>query len=136
LRLLAIATDLVHVLAMVLWGLGLPLLIWHRFERLSRAYMWFSIAFVAISVVSHQLLGECFLTTLARGLWEASGGFRERVPFTVLVVNRVAGFHPKDRDVVLLWEIAVLISSAASLWCFYRTHPKARIREQQRTAAP
>jgi len=123
LRLLAIGTDLVHALAMLLWGLGLPLLFWHRFPRLSRAYMWFAIAFVGTSVLSHQLLGECFLTTLARELWQASGGYRDRVPFTVVLVNRIAGFRPEERAVVWLWEAAVVATSAASLWYWYRTRP-------------
>jgi hypothetical protein len=120
------STDLIHALAMLVWGLGLPLLVWHRYPRASRFYMWFALAFVSVSMLSHQLLGECFLTTLAREFWEASGGLRERVPFTVLMVNAISGMRPKEREAVLLWEVAVFVSSVGSLWCWYKTHPRSR----------
>lgn len=129
LRLLAIATDLIHLLAMVVWGLGMPLLIWHRFPRLSRAYMRFAIGFVFVSVASHWALGECLLTTLARSLWEASGESRDRVPFTVLLVDAVAGMRPRERIVVWLWEATVFIASCASLWCWYKTRPEKMVPE-------
>jgi len=54
---LAETVDLAHALSMLLWGLGLPLLAWHRFPQLSRGYMWFAIAFVLISMISHYVLG-------------------------------------------------------------------------------
>jgi hypothetical protein len=121
LQLLAALTDIFHAGAMLAWGLGMPLLFWHRFPRLSRAYMWFSMAFVVITVASQAVLGECFLTTLARELWLAGDGFRERVPFTVLVTEWVAGIRPTAREAVLLWELGVFASSAGGLWCWYRT---------------
>jgi hypothetical protein len=121
LRFLAAATDVVHVVAMLAWGLGMPLLFWHRFPRLSRGYMWFSMAFVVVSVASRTILGECFLTTIARELWISGGGFRERVPFTVIATEWIAGIRPTTREAVLLWEIAVFATSAGGLWCWYRT---------------
>lgn len=33
---LAALVDLVHAFSMLVWGLGLPLLVWHHFPRLSR----------------------------------------------------------------------------------------------------
>ena len=121
LRFLAAATDVVHVAAMLAWGLGMPLLFWHRFPRWTRAYMWFSMVFVVVSVASRALLGECFLTTLARELWNSGGGFRERVPFTVIATEWIAGIRPTTREAVLLWEVAVFATSAGGLWCWYRT---------------
>ena len=123
-RTLAASIDLVHALSMFLWGLGLPLLVWHRFPRLSRTYMWFAAGFVLISVASHQVLGECVLTTVSRLLWLAGGGYRDGVPFMALLANRIAGLHPTNREVVLVWEAAVLITSLGSLWCWHRTDPK------------
>jgi hypothetical protein len=111
---LAASVDLTHALSMLLWGLGLPLLVWHRFPRLSRAYMWFSAIFVVISVISHRALGEC-------ELWHAGGGYREGVPFMALLANRIAGFRPSNRQVVLLWEAAILVTSIGGLWCWRRT---------------
>jgi hypothetical protein len=52
---LAETVDLAHALSMLVWGLGLPVLAWHHVPRLSRAYTWFAIAFVLISVVSHYV---------------------------------------------------------------------------------
>lgn len=125
-RLLAAGVDMIHALSMLVWGIGLPLLVWHRFPRLSRAYMWFAVAFVAITIASHELLGECVLTTWARTLWLAGGGYREGVPFMALLANAVAGIRPSRREVVLVWEIAVLLTSAGSLWCWHHTHPRTQ----------
>jgi hypothetical protein len=125
---LAATVDLAHGLVMVAWGLGLPLLFWHRFPRLSRGYMWFALSFVILSVASQELLGECFLTRIARELWLQSGGYRGREPFTVLFANAVAGIRPTAREAVLVWEVAVFVTSAASLWCWRGTR---RVRGQR-----
>ena len=121
---LAETVDLAHALSMLVWGLGLPLLAWHHFPRLSRAYMWFSIIFVLISVTSHYVLGECVLTTMARWLWHASGKARDGAPFMTLLVNDIAGIRPSNRNVVHAWELAVLATSVGSLWCWARTSRK------------
>jgi len=121
---LAQTVDLAHALSMLVWGLGLPLLVWHRFPRLSRAYMWFAVVFVLISVGSHVLLGECVLTTAARYLWHASGRTRDGAPFMTLLVNQLAGFRPSNRIIVLVWELAVFATSVGSLWCWARTTRK------------
>ena len=123
-RVLAAGIDLLHAASMLLWGLGLPLLVWHRFPRLSRGYMWFASAFVIVTVVSQQLLGECVLTTWARTLWRAGGGYRDGVPVMALLANSIAGRRPSRREIILVWEGAVLLTSVGSLWCWHRTHPK------------
>lgn len=121
---LAMLVDLTHAAVMLTWGLGLPLLFWHRFERLSHLYTWFAVLFVVSTVASRLTLGECFLTTIARELWHASGGFRERVPFTVVLVNTVAGIRPTDRSVIVLWELAVLGTGLGSLWSWHRAQAR------------
>jgi hypothetical protein len=142
LQLLAAITDIVHAGVMLVWGLGMPFLFWHRFARLSRAYMWFSLVFVVVTVASRVLIGECFLTTIARELWLAGDGFREQMPFTVLLTEWVAGIRPTAREAVLLWEFAVFVSSAGGLWCWYRTTelprasaPPSKGRAEQSTKA-
>jgi hypothetical protein len=117
---LALAVEFSHGLLMVLWGLGLPLLVWHRFARLSRAYVCFSLTFVAVSVVSHQLLGECVLTTVARTLWQSAGSPTESVPFIVTFTNWVAGFSPDSRAAVLIWEFAIALYGIVFLWSGWR----------------
>jgi hypothetical protein len=120
-RALAASVEVVHALAMLVWGVGLPLLLWHRYKRLSRAYMWFAVVFVMTSVLSHVYFGECFLTTLARRFWIAGGGFREHVPFTALLANTIAGIRPSARTTVVVWEIAILATSVSTLWCWRKT---------------
>lgn len=124
-RLLAASVETLHALSMLLWALGLPLLVWHRFRRLSVAYMFFSAAFVAISVVSHLLLGECLLTIAARNLWLLGGGYRDGVPFTAQLANAIAGIHPTQREVVLVWEAAVVVTSLGNIWCWRKTRGSA-----------
>jgi hypothetical protein len=106
-RLLAGSVELCHGLLMVVWGLGLPLLVWRRFERLSRAYLWFSLTFVLGSLLSHALLHECVLTRLAYQLWEAGGAHAERVPFIVTFANTVARIRPSTDAAVLIWKVAI-----------------------------
>jgi hypothetical protein len=101
---------------MVLWGLGLPLLFWHRFARLSRAYVGFSLVFIVGSVVSHVVLGECVLTTLARSSWQLAGRHTESVPFIVTFTNWVAGVRPGNRAAVLSWQLAIVLYCVALLW--------------------
>lgn len=124
LRWLAWSVDLTHALLMLLWGIGLPLLYWNRYPRLSQAYEWFALAFVGGSVASHLAIGECFLTLLSRNLWEAAGGFRDRIPFVVLLVNAVARVRPSTRTAVLFWQGAVVVSALSVLW--YRARKRAR----------
>lgn len=96
--------------------------------------MWFSMAFVVITVASRAFLGECFLTTISRELWLAGGGFREHVPFTVLATEWIAGIRPTAQEAVLLWELAVFITSAGGLWYWYRS--SGFCFRQQRRSAP
>jgi hypothetical protein len=112
--------DISHALAMLLWALGLPLLFWHRFPSLSHAYMLFALGFVVGTVASHQLLGECFLTSLARYCWNQAGVLREAVPFTTVLANSVAGFRPRTRTVVIVWESLVLLSGVGGLYYWHR----------------
>jgi hypothetical protein len=101
---------------MLAWGLGLPLLVWRRFERLSRAYIVFSLTFIVGSVLSRLLLGECVLTTVAHWLWQASGGHTEKVPFIVTFTNRIARIRPSTDAAVLIWEAAIALYCVIGLW--------------------
>ncbi len=113
--------DTLHAIAMVAWVVGLPLLFWHRWPRLSRVFVIYSLAFVSVTWLSHELLGECVLTTLSRELWNASGlAVRGQSSFTLRLVDAVAGVHFKERSVVILWEASVFVSSAGMLWYLLR----------------
>jgi hypothetical protein len=119
-RFLALGVELGHGLLMTVWGLGLPLLLWHRWQRLSRVYLWYSLSFVGGSLLSNWLLGECVLTTLAQWLWEASGTQLDRVPFIVRFTNAVAGIRPSTRAAVLAWEVGIGVYCVALLYWWRR----------------
>lgn len=125
LRFLAGLVELAHGLLMVVWGLGLPLLVWHGWPRVRHAYIWFSLCFVLVSLASHALLGECVLTLWARALWEASGEASERVPFVVTFTNRVAGIRPSTDTAVLIWELAIAAYCVLGLWGWHRARCRA-----------
>jgi hypothetical protein len=132
-RWLGSSVDFVHAALMLLWGVGLPLLFWHRVPSLSRAYAWFALGFIAASVVSHFALGECVLTTLSRRLWALGGGYRDEVPFVVTCVNAVARIRPSARAAVLAWQMAVALTAMGIAWYFKRgaaraPNPEARAR--------
>ena len=119
-RWLASAVEFAHALLMLAWGLGLPLVFWHRWPKLSRAYVWFTIAFVGASVLSQLAIGQCVLTALARRLWILAGGYRDDVPFVVTCVNVVAGIRPSTRAAVFAWQLAIAISALGVAWHFAR----------------
>ena len=52
------------------------------------------------------------------------GGYRERVPFTVILANTVAGLRPSARSAVLAWEVAILATSLGSLWSWHKAHAR------------
>lgn len=117
--------DLIHAAAMIVWVLGLPLLFWHRWPRLSRTYIIYALVFVVITRVSHEILGECFLTTVSRELWNASGlATRGHSSFTVRFVNAVAGIRFTEHTAVLLWEASVFVCSAGMLWYLHSMRRK------------
>ena len=116
---LATLMDFLHVAAMVVWALGLPLLIWHRWPRLSFAYTVYAISFVVLSQGSHFLWGECLLTTWSRDLW-AIAGVQADGTFTGRLVNFVAGIRPSAESVVYAWQAAIVVTSVAAAWSLYR----------------
>lgn len=113
---LGAAVDAVHALSMALWILGLPLLFWHRWPKLSTAYGIYAVVFVIVTRVSHYLLGECFLTTLARRLW-AAGAVRADTDdwFTVRFARLIFGLTPSHRAIALASEALVLITAVGVL---------------------
>ncbi|MEZ4223314.1 MAG: hypothetical protein R3B13_20380 [Polyangiaceae bacterium] len=116
-ELLGAAVDGFHALAMVVWGLGLPLLFFQRWQHLTRAFVWYSLVFLSVSVLSYFVLGECFLTTLAREAYEAGHNpeLREHTTFIVRTVEFVAGIRPSSRAAVLIWEAALFVGCIITL---------------------
>lgn len=132
-QVLGSSIDFVHALLMVAWIAGLPLLFFRRHPRLTRAYGIYAIAFIVISQISQLLLGECFLTTLARFFWEhpSAGSMPEANHdwFTVRLAKAVFDMSPTKRSVVIASEALILVTAAGvlvSLW------PRVKLGSQHR----
>jgi hypothetical protein len=122
-------TDFVHALAMVAWIVGLPLLFAGRWPRASRAYAVYAIVFIVLSQGSHWLLGECFLTTVARWFWEhpSAGPAPDTGDwFTVRLAKAVFDMSPSHRFIVILSEALIVLTAAGVLFSWL---PKARLRQ-------
>jgi hypothetical protein len=113
---LGAAVDAVHALLMALWILGLPLLFWHRWPKLSITYGIYAVAFVIVTRVSHYVLGECFLTTVARRFWTtAAVGSETDEWFTVRFARLIFGMTPSHRAVAVASEVLVLVTAVGVL---------------------
>lgn len=108
--------DALHALLMVVWVLGLPLLFWHRWPKLSIAYGIYAVVFVVATRASDYALGECFLTTLSRRFWVAGGsGAGTEGWFTVRFAQLVFGLTPSQRIIAVGSEALVLITAIGVL---------------------
>ncbi len=114
---LGAAVDFLHALLMAAWILGLPLLFWHRWPRLSRDYAVFAIAFIVVNQISYALLGECFLTTLSRAFWERSSVAApvSNEWFTVRLSQAIFRLTPSHRAVKLATEGLILATAVGVL---------------------
>ncbi len=132
---LAACVDFAHASLMAAWVLGLPLLFFRRWPRATRAYAVYAIAFVALNLASRALLGECFLTTLARACWQEAARAGGRVPvprewFTVRMAEAVFRLTPSHRGIKLASEALIFVTAigvlASSLSPRTRTGPFER----------
>jgi hypothetical protein len=141
------AVELLHALLLVLWIACMPLLFWRRWPRLTRWSCVYAIAFVLISQGSHHLLGECFLTTLSRTVWEHGAADAAQPPgewFTVRLARRIFGMAPSQRAVVMAWEAGILVTAIGVLLALRRPSRSAGartahaqvLREARRAGAP
>jgi hypothetical protein len=113
---LALAIDFVHALAIFLWVVGLPLLVWHRWPRLSRAYAIYAVAFVVVNLGSRWLLGECILSTVARWVWvegQPPPDYGEW--FTVRFSRAVFGASPSHGDIVVATKALIFVTALGVL---------------------
>jgi hypothetical protein len=111
--------DFLHALLMVAWVAGLPLLFSRRCPRASRWYAIYAVVFIVLNQASHFLLGECFLTTLARLLWERGGAPPRSAPgewFTVRVAMAVFHLTPSHRSITVVSEVLIGATAIGMLW--------------------
>jgi len=120
---LADVVDVLHAGAMVAWVGGLPLLFWRRWPRLTTLYIYYSILFILVSQVSDFVLGECFLTTLARALRHLGGVTEpDRTWFTIRMAEQVFRLRPSEAAVRVVTKVLVLIVCVGTLIHMFRTH--------------
>jgi hypothetical protein len=112
---LGASIDLIHALLMAAWVLGLPLLFWNRWPRLSREYALYAIAFILANQISLALIGECFLTALARAAWQSSrppASLPEPAEwFTVRLARAVFRMTPSHRAIKTASEALILVTA-------------------------
>jgi hypothetical protein len=121
---IASVVDFLHALFMVAWIAGLPLLFWRKHPRATRWYAAYAIVFIVLNQVSKAFLGECFLTTIARWLWEHGGLPPGSVPnewFTVRVARAVFRMTPSHKAITILSEILIFVSAVGMLLALRRT---------------
>ena len=111
----AVGVDFVHALLMAAWVAGLPLLFWHRWPALSRAYGIYAVVFIVFSQASHLLLGECFFTTLARWCLQASSAPVSDEWFTVRMAQAIFHMAPSHRSVVWVSETLILVTAVGMM---------------------
>ena len=123
---LGAAVDFFHALAMTAWVLGLPLLFYRRWPRLTRAYAIFAVSFVVLSQGSELILGECFLTTIARTCYQRSPtAIASYEWFTVRFAESIFSMSPSHRSIVYLGE-GLIVVTAVGVLLWLHAHRQAK----------
>ena len=114
---LAVFVDTFHAFLMMAWILGLPLLFWHRFPKLTLYYAIFSVLFIIVNQVSHYTLGECVFTTLARKCFQIAPHNHPVSDewFTVRFAQLIFGLTPQHRSIKILSEVLIFISAVGGI---------------------
>ena len=124
---LSALVDFLHAASMVVWIGGLPLLFVRRWPRLSRAFALYAVLFVIVSQATQWILGECFLTTIARALarlGEAKGTFVDDDWFTQRVARSIFGLAPSRRAISIAFDALVGITALGAY--LHWVHPRIR----------
>jgi hypothetical protein len=108
--------DLLHAALMSAWILGLPLLFVRRWPRVTAAYALYAVLFIFANQVSFMLLGECFLTTIARACWRRAGHSPSAEWFSVRLAEAVFGVTPSHLVVRRVSEALIFVTALAVLY--------------------
>ena len=128
---LAVATDCFHAFLMMLWVLGLPLLFWHKFPKLSLTYCCFSLAFIIVNQLSQYFLGECIFTTIANYFYQQANDLQHSNEwFTVRASKMIFGLTPSHYGIKIATEILIGISTVGGIFSLYRKYKIRRISSQ------
>ena len=108
--------DTVHAALMVAYFVGIPLLFYHRWPRVSHIYAVFAVTFVIFSQGPKLIWGHCFLTPLASELWHRSGTSVVATEwFTVRLSNLVFHSAPSHRIISWIGDAFVLIAAVGAV---------------------
>ena len=108
--------ETIHATFMVAYFVGIPLLFFHRWPRLSRIYAVYAVSFVIFSQGSKLLWGHCFLTPLAGELWHRSGTSVVAAEwFTVRLSNLVFHSAPSHRSISWIGDAFVLVTAIGAV---------------------
>lgn len=119
--------DFLHALSMVVWVLGLPLLFVRRWPALTKAYGIYAISFIVLSQGSQYVLGECFMTTLARLAWERSSSPVDPSEwFTVRIAKAVFHLAPPHKIISQISEVLILITAVGALLSIHHHHTQRK----------
>jgi hypothetical protein len=128
---LAVATDLIHAIAMVAWIFGLPLLFWHKYNKLSLSYGSYSLFFILVNQVSHYTLGKCVLTSISQYFWEHSENHADTSEwFAVRFSNMIFGLTPTHNSIKILTECLIAVSAIGGMFFSFRKL-KYNVREKE-----
>ena len=126
---LAAIVDAVHAISMVVWVLGVPLLLIHRWPRATRAYAVYSVTFAILSEGSQALGGECFLTSISRWLWQHQTTEIRSLPdewFTVRLAKLVFGFIPTHHAIADASKALIVLIGVGVLFTMARERARRR----------
>ena len=127
--------DLLHAALMATWLLGLPLLFLPRWPRLAASYAIYAIVFIVANQVSFLVLGECFLTTLARLCWTRAGSSPSGEWFSVRAAAAVFGMTPSHLAVRRVSEVLILATAVGVLFRGLRGRTRASAHPRRRAKA-
>lgn len=117
----AVATDVFHAIAMVLWIIGLPLLFWHKYPSLSFGYAIYSLIFILINQISHYLLGKCILTEISQYFWEHCGSHPDTSEwFSVRFSHIIFGMTPSHSTIKRITEYLIGLSAIGGMLFSFR----------------
>lgn len=127
---LAVLTDVIHALLMLSWIVGLPLLFWHRFPRLSVAYCIYSLLFIVVNQVSQHVFGCCVFTVIAGWFYQQAGWPATNEWFIVRAANLVLGLTIPHKSIKIATEILIGISALGVLFLYLKGKMNHVTREQ------
>lgn len=118
---MAVAVDVLHALLMVIWFIGLPLLFWWKYPKLSYYFCLYCVAFIIVNQVSHLILGECIFTTIANWFYSHAHACTVKDEwFTIRASRVVFGAVPTHRGIKIATQLLAGLTAVGGLLTMYK----------------